>query len=157
MLYYALDKIFLLYTEGGCAVDVKIRIVGTQAFDGQSDTVTQTVVGTLALQGDTAQLCYTEQDDDGANTAVTVTATADGVTVERRGAFSSRLQMRPRVRCQSDYGTPYGTFEVTTLTHAFRRRVDEESGEIFLAYTLTLGGQAMENTLHITIERTHLS
>ncbi len=138
-------------------MDVKIRIVGTQVFDGQTDTVTQDIVGTLALQGDTARLCYTEQDNDGANATVTVTATADGVTVDRRGAFSSRLQMRPGARCQSDYGTPYGTFEVTTLTHTFRRRVDEQGGEMFLAYTLTLGGQAMENTLHITIERTHLS
>ncbi len=138
-------------------MDVKIRIVGTQVFDGQTDTVTQNVVGTLAWQGDAACLCYTEQDDDGATTAVTVTATADSVTVDRRGAFSSRLQMRPGAQCRSDYGTPYGTFEVTTLTHTFRRRVDEQGGELFLTYTLTLGGQAMENTLHITIERTHLS
>ena len=138
-------------------MDVKIRLVGTQVFDGQTDTVTQDVLGTLTLQGDVARLCYTEQDNDGVATDVTVAATADGVTVERRGAFSSRLQMHPGVRCKSDYGTPYGTFEVTTLTHAFRRRVDEQGGEMFLAYTLTLGGQAMENTLHITIERTNFS
>ena len=138
-------------------MQVRIRIVGTQAFDGQSDTVTQTVDGTMTKQADTVCLCYTEQDEDGAKTAVTVTATAQEVTVKRQGAFSSVLQMRPRERCRSEYGTPYGTFEVTTLTHTLRRQVDEQGGELFLAYTLTLGGQAMENTLHITIERTNLS
>ena len=138
-------------------MQVRIRIVGTQAFDGQSDSVTQTADGTMTIQGDTVCLCYTEQDDDGAKTAVTVTAAAQDVTVKRQGAFSSLLQMRPGVRCRSEYGTPYGMFEVTTLTHTLRRCVDEHGGELFLAYTLTLGGQAMENTLHITIERTTLS
>ena len=142
--------------EGGSAVQVRLHIVGTQAFDGQSDTVTQTVDGTMTIQGDVVCLCYTEQDDD-AKTAVTVTATAQEVTVKRQGAFSSLLQMRPQMRCRSEYGTPYGTFEVTTFTHALRRCVDEHGGELFLTYSLTLGGQTMENTLHMTIERTNLS
>ncbi len=138
-------------------MNVRIHIVGTQAFDGQSDTVTLDANGTFSQQGDDLYLRYTERDEDGAATDVTVTAAADEVTVRRQGAFSSLLRMRPRTRCRSEYGTPYGTFEVTTLTHTVRRRADEHGGELFLAYTLTLGGQTMENTLHITIERTNLS
>lgn len=136
---------------------VRIHIVGTQAFDGQTDTVTQDADGMLTWQGDTAHLCYTERDEDGAVTEVTVTAADRAITVERRGAARSLLRMQPGVRCKSEYGTPYGIFEVTTLTHTLRRRLDERGGEIFLAYTITLGGQAMENTLHMTIERINLS
>ncbi len=139
------------------ALNARIHIVGTQAFDGQTDTVTQHVDGTLTRQGDDVLLCYTERDEDGAATHVTITAAANDVTVKRQGAFSSLLHMRTGVRCRSEYGTPYGTFEVTTLTHTIRQQVESHGGEIFLAYTLTLGGQTMENTLHITIERTNLS
>ncbi len=73
---------------------VHIRIVGTQAFDGQSDTVTQTADGELSLQGDKATLRYTERDDDGAATDVTVTADMREVTVERLGAVKAALRLR---------------------------------------------------------------
>lgn len=136
---------------------VRIHILGTQAFDGQSDTVTQTADGELTFTGGTATLCYTEQDDEGTQTDVTVAADARQVIVRRCGAARSSLCLQQGKHCSSVYGTPYGDFEVTTATHTLRNTLGETGGELFLAYTLTLGGQEMENTLRMTIERNELS
>ncbi len=136
---------------------VRIRIVGTQAFDGQSDTVTQTADGELTFAGGAATLRYTERDDEGVTTDVTVAADTRQVLVRRSGAAKSTLCLRCGEQCQSVYGTPYGDFEVTTVTHQLRNTLGEAGGEISLAYTLSLGGQTMENTLCMTIERNELS
>ena len=136
---------------------VRIRIVGTQAFDGETDRITQTADGELTLQGGTATLCYTERDDDGITTDVTVTADTRAVTVERRGPARALLRLRRDERCRSVYGTLYGDFEAVTMTHMIRNTLSENGGELALAYTLSIGGQTMENTLCMTIERNELS
>lgn len=136
---------------------VRIQIVGTQAFDGQADKVTQTADGELTVQGGTAQLHYTERDDEGTETDVAIAADTRQVLVRRCGAAKSTLCLRRGEQCQSIYGTPYGDFEVTTVTHMLRNTLGETGGELSLAYTLTLGGQTMENTLRMTIERNELS
>ncbi len=135
---------------------VRIHLVGTQAFDGQADNVVQTVDGELTVQNGKAVVRYTEQDDD-IGTTVTVTADAREVTVQRQGPAQAALRLRRGERCQSLYGTPYGEFEVTTVTHMLRNTLTETGGELSLAYTLSLGGQTMENTLCMTIERNELS
>ena len=137
-------------------MQVHIRIVGTQAFDGQTDRITQQADGRLSLADGTATLVYDERDEDGACTTVTVTAREREVTVHRCGAATAQLRMRRGERCHSIYGTPYGNFEVTTFTHLLRSTLGEAGGELSLAYTLSLGGQDMENTLCMTIERIEL-
>lgn len=132
---------------------VHITITGTQCIDGERDTVTQTAQGLLTMLGRTARIHYTERDDDGVATAVTVHASKDEVLVERRGPAQSQLRMRPGERCRSEYGTPYGHFEVTTHTHALSCALNEQGGRLYLAYTLDFGG-TMENTLTMTIEPT---
>lgn len=136
---------------------VRVHIVGTQAFDGEMDKITQTADGELTLQHGTATLCYTERDEDGAETQVTVTADTREVAVARHGAANATLRLRRGERCQSIYGTPYGDFEAVTVTHMLRNTLCETGGELSLAYTLAIGGQTMENTLCMTIERNELS
>lgn len=136
---------------------VRIHIVGTQAFDGQADKITQTADGELTFTGSTATLCYTERDDEGAATDVTVAADTRQVVVRRCGTARSTLCLRRGEECRSVYGTPYGDFEAVTATHMLRNTLGAEGGELSLAYTLSLGGQTMENTLCMRIERNELS
>ena len=132
---------------------VTLHIVGTQAFDGEHDTVTQTVEAEKTVEEHRTRLHYIERDEEGTVTKVTVTADDREVTVERQGAARSLLRMQRGTPCRCQYGTPYGTFEVTTNTHTLQNTLYEPQGTLTLAYTLTLGGQVMENTLCMTIER----
>ena len=129
---------------------VRLHIVTRQEIDGQRDESTFETLGDLTLSGGTATIRYTEESEDGAKTAVTVTCTAEEVAVERVGLARSLLRMRRGARCDCEYATPYGTFPVTTHTHALRNAL-AVAGRLELDYTLTLGGGEVHNLLQLSV------
>lgn len=128
---------------------VHLTITTRQEIDGQRDETVFDTVGEMTLAGSTATLTYTEESEDGAKTAVTVTCTADEVTVQRVGLARSTLRMRRGTRCDCEYATPYGTFPVTTHTHRLQNAL-AVAGRLELDYTLTLGGGEVHNHLQLT-------
>ena len=130
---------------------VRLTITTQQRIDGECERTAFDTVGDLTLTGNTATLTYTEEDEDGAKTAVTVRCTADEVTVERAGLARSLLRLRRGVRCECEYGTPYGTFSVTTFTHTLQNAL-ASAGRLDLDYTLEIGGGAVHNTLQLCVK-----
>ena len=130
---------------------VRLHIVTRQEIDGDRDESAFETLGEMTLSGPTATIAYTEESEEGAKTAVTVTCTADEVAVQRVGLARSTLRMRRGARCDCEYGTPYGTFQVATHTHALRNAL-AVAGRLELDYTLTLGGGEVHNTLQLIVK-----
>lgn len=134
---------------------VQITIVSTQRLDREEEQMELSVRGRLSHHGDTTRLLYTETDDEGTVTRVTITCTADEVTVERTSPHAhSRMRLRAGARCPCDYGTPFGVIPMVTHTHALCNRLTPSGGTLALSYALEMGGDPIENTLHLRVQRT---
>lgn len=130
---------------------VSITIVGVQRADGEETRTETTAAGMLRFAGEQAILTYTERQEDGERIAVSVQCTDREVLVERRGAARSLLRLRLGERCVCNYGTPYGTFPITTHTHALQNALAAD-GTLTMAYTLEVGGGTIDHTLHLRVQ-----
>lgn len=132
-------------------MNAQITIFSEQRLDGEAARTTHTAAGTVT-PGDVWVIAYTETDEDGEQTAVTVSAGRREVTVERVGAARSRLEFRRGATCPCRYGTPYGELAIVTRTHTLQNRLAEE-GLLELAYTLELGGGESHHTLRLVLQK----
>lgn len=133
---------------------VRIFLVGIQRLDGEENRVETTAVGHLRLTGDgQTLLTYTEQQEDGGETAVSVQCAADEVLVERQGAARSLLRLRRGARCVCDYATPYGSLALTTHTHTLQNALTATGGTLDMTYTLEAAGGGIDHTLHLRVEK----
>ena len=81
---------------------------------------------------------------------------SDGkITMIRNGAFCTTMIFEERQRHACAYHTPFGEMMLTVYTNAVFIDIDEDGGQIHLAYTLDSGGGLLsENELIITVEIT---
>jgi uncharacterized beta-barrel protein YwiB (DUF1934 family) len=136
-------------------VTVLITIVSTQLLDREEERMELSVRGRLSYHGGTTRLLYTETDDEGTATRVTITCTPQEVTVERTSPHAhSLMRLRTGERYPCDYGTPFGVIPLVTHTHRLCNRLTPSGGTLELAYALEMGGDPIENTLHLRVQRT---
>mgnify|MGYP000794185793 CR=1 FL=1 len=125
---------------------VKVRIVleGTQTMDGESETTALDVQGVLEGTADGFLLRYREESGD----ETMLRAEAGWVSVERKGAFGSRLLLEEGRRHDGEIDTGCGVLAVGVSARAVRTACDAEGATLELCYTLELGpGVTTEHVL----------
>lgn len=107
--------------------------------------------GTLRKDADGFSLRYREGDEiDGAQCELCMRGNA--ITLTRRGAVRMTLRFSPDEPFDTVYEHPCGSFPLRCETLLARAALSENGGRIALHYRLTLGGQADEHRLLLTIK-----
>lgn len=125
---------------------MKVRIVleGTQTVDGESETTALDVWGELEETADGFLLCYREESGD----KTTLRAAADRVSVERTGAFGSRLLLEEGRRHDGEIDIGCGVLAVGVSARVVRAACGADGATLELCYALELGpGVTTEHVL----------
>lgn len=70
----------------------------------------------------------------------------DKFMLEREGTTSTQMEFKKNNESLSLYNTPYGMLELKIHTKDLKVDVDENGGEIFVNYNLSIGGQKPQTT-----------
>lgn len=132
-------------------IPVKIN-VKTTIHDGNSkDTFELTAVGRYYKKGNARYLQYEEEMDVGMVKTI-VKMTEDDGLILRSGSIKMRLPFKMHQSLRGNYTTPYGVFNLKTLTKRMVHEFKEETstGSIDLMYDLNMQG-AKAGAYHLTI------
>ncbi|WP_420828150.1 DUF1934 domain-containing protein [Cytobacillus citreus] len=130
---------------------VKIK-VKTDIRDGSSkDTFELTAFGRYYIKENARFLQYDEAMEEGMAKTIIKVSDQEGLIL-RSGAVKMRLPFKMNKKLQGNYHTPYGVFEIGTMTKRLDHQFDEEtgSGSIDLLYELKMQG-ASTGTYHLFI------
>lgn len=120
---------------------------------GEKDVIEVTTPGEFCFD-DEIVATYKETELSGMEGTTTVLKIRDNsVELLRIGTTESRMKFKLGEADVSLYKTPYGALEVTVVTNKLIVNVDENGGEIFIAYEMVIGDQPGYSTnLKVTIE-----
>ena len=133
---------------------VKINVKTDIRSGGSKETFELTAFGRYYRKDSARFLQYDEMMEEGTVKTIIKMSDADGLIL-RSGAVKMRLPFRMNKKLRGSYETPYGVFEMGTMTKRMVHRYDEESGEgsIDILYDLKMqGSQAGTYHLAITFE-----
>lgn len=124
---------------------IKITLRSTQRREGDTETVEQSLEGTLTVFENGWRVAYREETEAGmGKTDTALTVTEGRVVLDRHGETACRMVFRVGRRTLTEYRTLYGRFPVELFTHEAESVLREEaegwSGQLDLRYALSLGG-----------------
>lgn len=130
---------------------VKIK-VKTDIRNGSSkDTFEFTAFGRYYKKENARYLQYDEVMEAGTVKTIVKISKQEGLIL-RSGAVKMRLPFQMNKRLKGTYTTPYGVFELVTLTKRFEHQFEEQTslGSFEVLYDLKMQG-AHSGTYHLTI------
>lgn len=130
---------------------IEIHLRSVQRREGDTETVEQTLAGTLTRFENGWRVAYREDAEAGmGKTDTTLTVMEGRVILDRRGETACRMVFRAGRRTFTEYRTLYGTFPVEIMTRKAESVLAEGeltvAGRIFLDYDLALGGDIPTQT-----------
>ncbi|KAB2333191.1 DUF1934 domain-containing protein [Cytobacillus depressus] len=130
---------------------VKIN-VKTDIRDGRSkDTFELIAFGQYYIKENARFLQYDEAMEEGTAKTIVKVSEKEGLIL-RSGAVKMRLPFQMNKKLKGNYHTPYGVFELDTMTKRLDHQFDEQTGtgSIDLLYELKMHG-ANTGTYHLSI------
>ena len=106
------------------------------------EPVALTAAGTLEERPDGSLLLQYQNEDKEQNT---IMVGSGRVTVERHGEICYQMVFEMGQRHRGPYQTPYGTMEMTVVTHSLENAM-VDGGALSVAYHLVFGGVETEQT-----------
>lgn len=106
------------------------------------EPIALTAAGTLEKRQDGSILLQYQGEEQEQNT---ITVEPGRVTVERRGETCYQMIFETGQRHSGPYQTPYGTLEMTVVTHSLENAM-ADSGILSIIYHLVFGGVETEQT-----------
>lgn len=133
-----------------------ITVVGKQTVDGENDSIEVITSGDCQIEenGDII-ITYPEfsEDNPTVKTDTTVSLRGNILTIERRGAMSSRLILEKGRRHQCLYETPMGQMFIGIFTDGIEVDLDRSGGDIRASYQLDFNQNVVSyNEFHINIK-----
>lgn len=154
-----------LPTEIGCErkskvlkEDYRISITGSQSYgdlDEGDETITLNTFGTYVCKGKNRFVTYKEFDED--NPKISRTAVLkiedDRIVTMLKAGTSTRLVLEEGKRHSCIYSTQFGPISLGIYTEHVHSSLNEQGGELSLAYTLDLNSTLTSfNKVHVTVE-----
>lgn len=133
--------------------NVTVVIRSLQRLEGESESMTQCVEGSLSREGTDYVLTYREGEASGlGQTRTTLRLEPGRVTLTRWGEFPSHMVFQKGEPHTSLYETPYGKLPMTLHTQHLEGDMSQTGGSIYLIYRIQLGGaDAGETRLRLTV------
>ncbi|MCM3093943.1 MULTISPECIES: DUF1934 domain-containing protein [unclassified Cytobacillus] len=135
-------------------IPVKINVKTVIRKLGSKETFELTAFGRYYIKDSARFLQYDEVMEEGTVKTIIKMSDTDGLIL-RSGAVKMRLPFRMNKKLRGSYETPYGVFEMGTVTKRMVHQYDDKSseGSIDILYDLKMqGSQAGTYHLAITFE-----
>jgi uncharacterized beta-barrel protein YwiB (DUF1934 family) len=131
-------------------------IISIKSSQGQSDEEPISIVtpGTFYERNNTFYAVYEETEISGMKgTTTTIKIRPSEFLLLRTGTTNARMHFRKNDKNASMYDTPYGTLQLEIETTELNINVNEEGGNIYVNYDMTVSGQkVMPTFLEIDIK-----
>jgi uncharacterized beta-barrel protein YwiB (DUF1934 family) len=120
---------------------------------GDSDEIKVVTPGTFYAKDDVFYAEYAETELSGMEgTTTTMKIKPQKFSLIRQGSTNTEMEFDKKEKSVSMYNTPYGTLELKIETKKLDVMVDEEGGDIYIKYMLSIVGQeVLDTTLKINI------
>jgi len=120
---------------------------------GDSDEIRVVTPGTFYAKDDVFYAEYAETELSGMEgTTTTLKIKPNRFSLIRQGSTNTEMEFDKKEKSISMYNTPYGTLELKIETKKLDVTVDEEGGDIYIKYMLSVVGQeVLDTTLKINI------
>ncbi|MCT4618963.1 MAG: DUF1934 domain-containing protein [Marinisporobacter sp.] len=134
--------------------NVMLKIKGLQtSIDGEENAIELITEGKLYQKGNVMYLVYEESELSGMEgCTTTVKVIQDKIWMKRFGKSKSEIIFEKGKPYNTNYHTPYGTFDMEVLTKDMTYSLtDEYKGELFIEYFVNLEG-IVESTNQLRIK-----
>ena len=124
--------------------NILLTIVSRQYLQDQSPEETSFVTqGTLCLHEDAIEITYPETELTGlAGTTTAFRVEKDRVLLKRSGAVESKMVFAVGREDRSLYDMGFGALMITVCTERISSTLDENGGNLFVAYAITIEDEA---------------
>lgn len=124
-----------------------ISVLSKQSKEDK-DTIEVVTPGEFYKEGECYCAVYEETEISGMEgTTTTLKIYPDKFSLIRMGTTNTSMEFQKDVDNISLYDTPYGTLELKIETTDLKIGVDENGGEIFINYNMSIAGQKPQITM----------
>ncbi len=122
--------------------------------DGESENIDLTTTGSYYIKDGKYYICYRESEATGFDGSMTtVKVWNGGASITRYGKHHSCLMIEKGITNLCNYNTPAGSIVLDINGVEIESKLDENGGDINLAYTLNSGGLLIsENSITMNIK-----
>ena len=131
--------------------------VYSEYFDTESgekyDEISANVIGCLQKKDEQYKIIYKETSDG--SDIITELVFSDGnnrLVVNKKGYAECKMVFSEKKQSSFIYRLPYGDLDAEITTHTLTNTIDTSGGEIYVLYTLSLGGQTQKISMKISAE-----
>lgn len=123
-----------------------ISILSHQVND-EKDAIEVVTPGEFVVQDDFFEAVYDETEISGMEgTTTKIKISKDDMILEREGATATKMHFKKNNSSVSLYNTPYGMIELKINTKDLKINMNENGGQVFINYNLSIEGQKPQNT-----------
>jgi uncharacterized beta-barrel protein YwiB (DUF1934 family) len=124
-----------------------IKVISTQR-NSDDKAIEVVTPGEFYREGDYYYAVYDETELSGmAGTKTTIKVSPETFLLTRTGTTNGEMSFKKDDRNITLYDTPYGALQLNIDTKELHVQLDDNGGEIFIDYSLSVGNQEPQNTL----------
>lgn len=127
----------------------KKALISVVSKQGEKDAESIEVVtpGTFYKRNESYYAVYSETEISGMEgTTTTLKISPQKFSLIRMGSTTATMDFETKSKTVSMYNTPYGTLELNIDTKELEMNVNDNGGEIFINYKMSIAGQKPQNT-----------
>lgn len=130
-----------------------IHLLSIQS-DNKDEKIEVVTPGDFSKKGDSFYAVYDETEISGMEgTTTTLKIDEDKFSIMRIGTTNAKMEFQKLKPNISLYDTPYGTLEINIDTQDLKITVNEDGGEVYVQYNLSISGMKAQRTkLNIKIK-----
>lgn len=136
--------------------DVIVGIKGIQTDMFEADEIELVTTGQYVEKNGKVYITYIDSTiDNEKETKTTVKLEENGISILRFGGVNTHMVFEKDKTHITHYETPFGVFEINTLTKEIKVEKEEDFMEINVSYNLSINHMSMGvNTFTITVKNT---
>lgn len=124
-----------------------IHVLSKQS-DKKEDAIEVVTPGSFYKKDNFFYAIYDETELSGMEgTTTTLKISSDKFSLIRMGNTIARMDFQKSKENVSLYDTPYGTLELKIKTKDLNINIDENGGDVFIDYNMSIAGQKYQNTV----------
>lgn len=137
-----------LYEVRGIKMNKKAVIsISSNASLEKDDLIEVLTPGEYYKEKDTYYAVYDETEISGMEgTTTTLEIRPNKLSLVREGTTSAKMEFEKNNKYVTLYNTPYGVLELLIQTNELSMEVDDNGGQIFINYNMSISGQKPQRT-----------
>lgn len=122
--------------------------ISSKQIGNEEEAIEVVTPGDFYQKDDLYYAVYEETTISGMEgTTTTLKIGKNTLSLIRTGSTSAKMEFEEKKENISMYNTPYGTLELKIKTNNLNINIDNEGGDVFIDYHMSVSGQSPQNTL----------